>query len=87
MMRIKKFECIIDDGQHVWKEYIPATSVPELKKVWGGNGEFVRIKEIPEYLPSAARVRETLEANGYGQAECDLVYRILHQYVEGTSVD
>lgn len=84
-MKIKKFECIIEDGENAWKEYIPATSKKELLKNWGGNGEFIRIKEIPEYLPSAAFVRDTLQKNGYGKAECDLVYRILHQYVQGTS--
>lgn len=84
-MTIKKFECIIDDGKDVYKEYIAATSKKELLKKWGGAGEFVRIKEVPEVLPSAAFVRKTLEQNGYGKAECDLVYRILHQYVEGTS--
>jgi len=46
-MTIKKFECIIDDGEHVWKEYIPATSKKELMNTWGGNGEFVKIKEFP----------------------------------------
>lgn len=86
-MRIKKFECVIEDGDNVYKEYIPATSKRELLKTWGGNGKFVRVKEIPEYLPSAAFVRKTLEQNGYGKAECDLVYRILYQYVEGTSED
>lgn len=83
-MKIKKFECIIANGENVLVEYIPATSKRELMNTWGGNGEFVRIKEIPEYLPSALSVRKTLEKNGYGKAECDLVYRILYQYVEGT---
>ncbi|WP_124066247.1 hypothetical protein [Clostridium sp. E02] len=83
-MKIKKFECIIDDGEHVWKEYIPATSKKKLMNTWRGNGDFIKIEEIPEYLPSALSVRETLEKSGYGKAECDLVYRILYQYVEGT---
>lgn len=84
-MKIKKFECILDDGQNVWKEYIPATSKKELLKNWGGNGEFVKIKEVPACLPSAEVVRSTLVDNGFEQAECDLVYRILCMYVEGTS--
>lgn len=86
-MLIKKFECIIDDGHDVFKTYIPATSKSELMKKWGGNGEFVRIKEVPEYLPSAICVRTDLEKCGYGKAECELIYRILSEYVEGTEAD
>lgn len=77
----------MDDGEHVWKEYIPATSKKELKNQWKGNGEFVRIKEVPEILPSAIRVIEALEKDGFGKAECNLIYRLLYQYVDGTKED
>lgn len=84
MNKIKKFEVVIDDGDSVFKAYIPALSKKDLSVRWGGNGDIIRVKEVPEILPKADTVRQTLEDAGYGQAECDIVYRILSQYVEGT---
>lgn len=83
-MKIKKYECIIDDGEHLYREYIPALNKKDLMARWGGNGDFVQIKEVPDYLPDAARVRDDLARMGYGKAEQDFVYRILSNYVEGT---
>ena len=83
-LQIHKYEVIIDDGTNIYKEFIPATSEKELREVWGGNGEIIRIKEVPDYLPDASRVRDDLKSKGYGDAEVDFVYRILHQFVVGT---
>ena len=81
------YEAIIDDGQHVYKVHTVAESKKGVESFCAGNGEIVRIKEIPEYLPSAARVRDDLRRIGYGEAECDLIYRLLYQFVEGTESD
>lgn len=81
---IKKFECIIDDGSNVFKEIIPAVNKKDLMARWGNNGDFVRVKEIPDFLPSAEAVRSVLKDGGLSEAECDFVYRVLVQYVEGT---
>ena len=82
--KIHKYEAIIDDGKTVFKVYVPALSEKEAQEYLAGNGEVVRIKEIPEYLPDAAREREDLAKAGYGDAELDLIYRLLYRYVAGT---
>lgn len=86
-MKIKKFKCIIDNGDEIFREYIPATSKRQLMDTWCDMGDFIKIIEMPGYLPSAAAVRKTLSENGYGKAECDFVYRILSNFVEGTEAD
>ena len=87
MKKLHKYEAIIDDGQNVYKVYTVAENKKGVETFCAGNGEIVRIKEIPEYLPSAAFVRDTLARNGYGAAECDLIYRLLYQFVEGTEAE
>lgn len=83
--KIHKYEVIIDDGQSVFKAYVPGLSEKDVTAKWSGNGEIVRIKDVSaEYLPDAARVRDDLAKMGYGAAEQDFIYRILSQYVEGT---
>lgn len=82
--KIHKYEVIFDDGENIYKEYIPALSEKDLCNQWGGNGDIVRIKEVPDYLPDAGRVRDDLAKLGYGKAEQDFIYRILYGYVEGT---
>lgn len=84
MKKLHKYEIILDDGHDVFKVHTVAESVKAAKAWCEGNGEVVRIKEIPEYLPHAAFVRETLARNGYGEAECDIIYRLLYMYLEGT---
>lgn len=87
MKKLHKYEAIIDDGQNVYKVHTVAENKKGVESFCAGNGEIIRIKEIPEYLPSAARVREDLRRCGYGEAECDLVYRLLYQFVEGTEAE
>lgn len=87
MKKLHKWEIIVDDGQNVFKIHNVAENKKEAAKIAEGSGEVVRIKEIPDYLPSAARVRADLIRCGYGEAEADLVYRLLYQYVEGTDAD
>lgn len=87
MKKLHKYEIIIDDGRNVYKVHTVAENKKAAEKFCEGNGEVIRIKEIPEYLPSAAFVRDTLARNGYGEAECDLIYRLLYQFVEGTEAE
>ena len=83
-VKIHKYEVVIDLGSEISKKYIPALSEKELREKWGNQGDIIRVKEVPEYLPDAARVRDDLMKMGYGAAELDFIYRILSEYVEGT---
>ena len=85
MKKLKKFEVILDDGSNVLRIHTVGESAKSVSKTLEGNGEIVRIKEVPDILPSAAIVRDTLKNSGYGDAECDIVYRLLYQYLDGTS--
>ena len=87
MKKLHKYEAILDDGYNCFKVYTVAENKKSVEAFCAGNGEVIRIKEIPEYLPSAARVRDDLERMGYGKAECDLIYRLLYQFVEGTEAE
>lgn len=84
MKKLHKYEVIIEDGNKAYKIFTVAENKKGVENFCSGNGEIVRIKERPEILPSAAFVRNTLEKNGYGEAECDIIYRLLYMYLEGT---
>lgn len=58
---MKAFEMIIEDREHVFKCVRPARNVNELKKIYGGNGDFVRIKDVTQTL--YARAQELCAAN------------------------
>lgn len=85
MKKLHKYEVILDDGNDVMKIFTVGESAKAVSKTLMGNGEIVRVKEIPDVLPSAAVVREALKNSSFGEAECDIVYRLLYQYLEGTS--
>ena len=84
MKKLHKYEVIIEDGYNAYKVYTVAENKKGAENFCKGNGEIVRIKEVPEILPSAQFVRNTLKRNGYGEAECDIIYRLLYMYLEGT---
>jgi len=84
MKKLNKYEVILDDGSNVYKIHTVAESKKAAAKYCEGNGEIVRIKEVPEILPDASRVREDLKRMGYGDAECDIVYRTLYMFLNGT---
>ena len=84
-VKIHKYEVVFENGAEIGKKYIPALSEKELREKWGDQGDIIRIKEVADYLPDAARVRDDLMKMGYGAAELDFVYRILSDYVEGTN--
>ena len=76
----KKYEIIVEHGTNLERVYLVAKNQKQAaSKV---EGEIVRIKEVPNILPSAERVAEDLKRAGYGEAEVALVRCIL-SHVEG----
>ena len=43
---MKLFECIVDDGNNVFKSTVAARNKKELLNVYGGNGDFVKITDV-----------------------------------------
>lgn len=87
MKKLHKYEMIVEDDQNIYKVYTVAENQTKAKNFCVGNGEVVRVKEISDYLPSAWCVRQALYNSGFGEAECDLIYRLLYMYLEGTNED
>lgn len=78
MSMLKIWEVIVDDGTDVFKTSICATSKRELRDVWGGNGEFLKITDVTEKYPiSVDEVKAALEKSGFGKNEILLVGEIL----------
>lgn len=78
----KIYECIIDDGTALYKEYIPSPSKSALLNQWGGNGEFIRIKDVTKDFPiGEACLTEALQQYGFGQIEQDIIRRALQNTI------
>lgn len=73
---MKAYEMIIDDG-HVFKCVRPAKDVKQLKDIYGGNGEFVRIKDVTEeYGIDVDYLRRVLSGQTmghFGEVETDII--------------
>ena len=82
---MKLFECIIDDGTDVYKSLCTAKSKKELLDVYGGNGDFIKIKDITnEYFgeTSAEELRNDLKKAGWGEGETRLIVALLEEHIE-----
>lgn len=82
---MKLFECIIDDGKNVYKNLCTAKSKKELLNVYGGNGDFIKIKDITnEYFDetSAEELRNDLIKAGWGEGETRLIVALLEEHIE-----
>lgn len=78
MSMLKIFEVVVDDGADVFKTSICATSKRELKEVWGGNGDFLKITDVTEKHPIYIdKVKTALENADFGKIEVMLITEIL----------
>lgn len=82
---MKLFECIIDDGTDVYKSLCTAKSKKELLDVYGGNGDFIKIKDITNECfdeTSAEELRNDLKKAGWGEGETRLIVALLEEHIE-----
>lgn len=78
---MKLYECIVDDGQNVFKTVTAAKNKKELLNVYGGNGKFEKIKDVTNNHPiDENKLDNTLKAAGYGQAEINLLTALLFEH-------
>ncbi len=80
---MKAYEMIIDSGENVFKCVRPAKDIKQLKYIYGGNGEMVRIKDVTEeYGIDIEYLRDVLtgKRNGhFGEVETDIICSIVQR--------
>lgn len=82
---MKAYKMIIEDEENAYKVIRPADSVKQLKSMYGGNGEFVSIKEVTsEYPINLDMLRSTLAKACYGTVEIDIIISIMQRHYEGS---
>ena len=81
---MKLFECIIDDGENVFKTVTAAKNKKELLNVYGGNGTFEKIKDVTKTYNevSVDVLRDTLARAQYGRGEQELICALLKEHLE-----
>lgn len=80
---MKVYECIIDDGMNVFKATTVSKDKSTMLKEYGGNGEFVKIKDVTkDYKINIDDVRSALTIDNFGKTEIDLIIRILETQKE-----
>lgn len=81
---MKLFECIVDDGKDVFKTLTAAKSRKALLDEYGGNGEFIRIKDITaEYFTegSVELLSDHLLRMGWGEGERRIICALLESHL------
>ncbi len=80
----KAYEMIIESGMDVYKMVRPADNEKKLRSIYGGNGDFVRIKEVTKDYPiDLGKVRDALYKAQFGEPEADIIISILQEGYEG----
>lgn len=85
---MKAYEMIIEDREHVFKCVRPAKDVKQLKEIYGGNGEFVRIKDVTEQFPiDVDIIRKVLQGQRtgtFGEVETDIICALVQRLYDNT---
>ena len=82
---MKLFECIVDDGQDVFKTFVATQNKKELLSVYGGNGSFEKIKDVTkDYFTNTSVdfLRESLTKTGWGKGEIELITALLDEHIK-----
>ncbi len=82
---MKLFNCIIDDGQIVFKTLVAAKDQKELLAVYGGNKTFEKIQDVTaDYLTE--RTVEKLDTDllrmGWGEGERKFICALIQQHID-----
>ena len=80
---MKVFEVIVDDGKEVFKSVCSAKSKRALRKIYGGNGDFIKVTDITntvDYASLRKRIDNLLaNCEDFNKAEKSLVSEIIEQ--------
>lgn len=89
---MKVYECIIDDGKEVYKAQAVAKDETDLLRVYGGNGEFIKVTDISNTIIAPAhdyqaineagdRLYDVLSTAGYNDIEKTLICALLEDFL------
>lgn len=80
---MKAFEMIIEDGERVFKCVRPAKDINQLKQIYGGNGDFVRIKDVTQEYPLDVdylhKVLRGETVGHFGEPETDIICALVQR--------
>lgn len=80
---MKMFECIIDDGKNVFKEVVAANSKKHMLDQWGGNGNFLIVKDVTKDCPiDTEKLQSDLLKLGWGMAESRLIMMLAEEHMK-----
>lgn len=79
---IQTYRIIIDGDMQAITEFVPGTSKQDAMEWAGGNGEIIQCKEfeLPIDTDYLWRVLRGQENGHFGEAEADVICRILRRY-------
>ena len=83
---MRLFECIVNDGEDIYKTLVTAKNKKELLNVYSGNGDFEKIKDVTnEYFTeeSVDCLDESLKSTGWGEAERKILRALLYEHIKG----
>lgn len=76
--RMKKYMVYLDDGELVYKLYVPSINEEAAKTYCEGNGDVVAVKDVTEEFKIASEhVSNALKNYGFGETEMELILRTL----------
>ena len=81
---MKLFECIVDDGQDVFKTLTASKNKKELLEVYGGNGNFEKITDVTnDYLipESVEKLREDLQSKEWEKGEIEIICALVKEHI------
>lgn len=78
MKPLRKYVVYLDDGELIYKLYVPAINEEAAKTYCEGNGDIVAVKDVTERFKIPADcVAAALKNYGFGETEMDLILRTL----------
>lgn len=80
---MKIFKVIFEDNGGVYRVYIPAKTIKQLKEEYGGNGDIISITDVTNQYPICIETLiKSLKVMGYGQVEIDIISRTLQHTLD-----
>ena len=80
---MRLYEVVVDDGRDVFKSVCCAASKRELKSVYGGNGEFLKVTDVTSDYPiDLDKVENALSKGEFGRNEIMLIKEIVTRGLE-----
>ena len=78
MKCLRKYVVYLDDGELVYKLYVPAINEEAAKKYCEGNGDVVAVKDVTEeFKITSEHVVTALKNYNFGKIEMELILRTL----------